>query len=63
MEQRLTRNGDTIGYIADGGCSDNERRVLDANRRMVGYINDHGTFDPNRRRVADFPDAGLLLGK
>ena len=61
MEQRLTRYGTTIGYLAEGTGSDGEQRVLDANRRTVGYLSKHGTFDVNRRRLADFPDAGLLL--
>lgn len=61
METRLTRYGQTVGYLAEGRGSDNEQRVLDAGHRTVGYINDHGTFDLNRRRVADYPDPGLLL--
>lgn len=62
MAQRLTAYGETIGYIEDGVGSDGERRILDENYRTVGYINNHGTFDTSRRRIADYPDAGLLLG-
>ena len=61
MEQRLTRYGQTLGFISESRGSDGERRVMDTHYRTVGYITDRGTFDTLRRRVADFPDPGLLL--
>ena len=60
-EQRITRYGETLGFIADGTGSDGEKRILDENRQTIGYTNQHGTFDANRRRVSDAPDAGFLL--
>ena len=62
MEERLTRFGITIGYLSSSTSSDG-RCVLDAQHRFVGWISDQGTWDANRRRLADFPDAGLLLGQ
>jgi hypothetical protein len=63
VDKRLTRYGQTIGYIAEGVGSDGQRRVLDKNHRTVGWISDRGTWDLNHRRLADFPDPGLLLGE
>jgi len=63
MEQRLTRHGSTIGYLADGVGSDGRRRVLDRNHRLVGWISDRGTWDQHQRKLADWPDAGLLLDR
>jgi len=59
--ERLTRYGTTIGFVCEGVGSDGERRVLDAAGRTIGYLNRFGTFDLNRRRLADHPDAGLLI--
>jgi len=62
-ERRITRYWTTIGYVADPIGSDSEQRVLDANRRTIGFINRRGTFDLQRRKLADIPDAGLLLNR
>lgn len=60
--QRITDgNGRTIAYLAEGRGSDNERRVLDASHRTVGYVNDHGTWDLGRRRLSYQQVPGLLL--
>lgn len=60
-EERITQYGETIGFYADGEGSDGERRILDANRQTIGYVNEHGTFDMSRKQVSSHPDAGLLI--
>ena len=52
------RGGAVLGYIDEGS---GKRAVRDRSKKVIGYIDNHSTYDKNKSRIAGSVLPGLLF--
>jgi uncharacterized protein YcfJ len=52
-------SGATIGYIE----GTTKQTVYDKNRKIIGYVDENGTYDANRKKILNSKQPGILFCK